>query len=176
MTVAFMRLTIAIALLLSSSFALAQPTFSVTNVKNSCAGLNNGSFDVNILTANGAVNLQIFGPPNFTRSTAAGLTETFTGLKPQNYIIVAQDVDGSTILAQPIINIAPNISFSAPPAVVNNTNCVSPNGSITISPTGGSGSYSYSWTGPGAFTANTQNLASIVGGNYVVTVTDNGAN
>ena len=89
MTGGFKRLLIACTILLSSTFALAQPTFTITNVKNSCAGLNNGSFDVNILTANGPVILQVLGPPNFLRNTSVGQTESFAGLKPQNYIIVA---------------------------------------------------------------------------------------
>ncbi|HMI65145.1 MAG TPA: hypothetical protein VK517_03875, partial [Cyclobacteriaceae bacterium] len=167
---------IAFSLLLGVTCAFAQPTFTITNVKNACAGLNNGSFDVNILTANGSVTLQIFGPPNFIRTTSAGLTETFTGLKPNTYIVVAQDVDGSTVQSQAIANISPNISFSSAPVVANNTNCTAPDGSISISPTGGSGAYGYSWTGPGAFSASTQNISGLVAGNYVVTITDAAAN
>src|SRR5262245_6197689 len=115
MTLALKRLLIAASLLFATSGVWAQPTFSILNVKNSCAGLNNGSFDVKILTANGSVNLLIFGPPNFSRTTAAGLTETFTGLKPQNYIVIAQDVDGNTIQFQSITDTSPNISFSSAP-------------------------------------------------------------
>lgn len=176
MTRALKRLLIACSLLLGGTLAYAQPTFTITNVKNACAGLNNGSFDVNILTANGSVTLLIFGPPNFNRITSAGLTESFVGLKPQNYIVIAQDVDGNNIQFQTITNVAPNISLSAAPVVVNNSNCAAPNGSINISPTGGSGTYNYSWTGPGAFSASTQNLSGIAAGNYIVTITDPAAN
>src|SRR6185295_8877133 len=137
MTRALQRLFIASSLLfIGVTFAFAQPTFTITNVKDACAGLNNGSFDVNILTANGTVTLLIFGPPNFNRMTSAGQTVSFTGLKPQNYLVIAQDVDGNTVQFQPIANIPVNISFSAPPTAVNNSSCNSPNGSITIFPTG----------------------------------------
>src|SRR5882762_9637044 len=107
MTGALQRLFIVSSLLLfiGVTFAFAQPTFTITNVKNACAGLNNGSFDVNIITANGSVTLLIFGPPNFNRVTSAGQTETFTGLKPQNYLVIAQDVDGNNAVFQPITNV-----------------------------------------------------------------------
>ena len=32
--------------------------------------------------------------------------------------------------------------------------------------------YSYSWTGPNGFTANTQDITNLVAGTYTVTVTD----
>jgi len=45
-------------------------------------------------------------------------------------------------------------------------------GTATSIPTGGSPGYTFSWTGPGAFTSNAQSINSLVAGQYIVTVTD----
>ncbi len=51
------------------------------------------------------------------------------------------------------------------------------NGSINISNIyGGSGSYSYSWTGPVTYTAITRNIDHLRVGTYVLTITDNNEN
>jgi len=47
------------------------------------------------------------------------------------------------------------------------------NGSINIAPYGGTNVFSYFWTGPGSFTASTQNISDLYVGTYVVIVTDN---
>lgn len=46
------------------------------------------------------------------------------------------------------------------------------NGSIDLLLTGGTPNFTYSWTGPGGFTANTQDINSLGQGSYSVTVTD----
>lgn len=46
------------------------------------------------------------------------------------------------------------------------------NGAATVTISGGSGNYNYSWTGP-SFTSPTQNISALCPGTYIVTVTDN---
>ncbi|NCU77457.1 MAG: hypothetical protein EBV59_11080, partial [Synechococcaceae bacterium WB7_1C_051] len=46
------------------------------------------------------------------------------------------------------------------------------NGSITSSATGGTGNLTYSWSGPGGFTAQGASINNLAGGTYVLTVTD----
>jgi gliding motility-associated-like protein len=48
----------------------------------------------------------------------------------------------------------------------------SANGAINITATGGFAPYTYAWTGPNGFTANTEDLVNIGAGSYTVTVTD----
>jgi gliding motility-associated-like protein len=48
-----------------------------------------------------------------------------------------------------------------------------PDGSISLTPTGGVASYSFTWQGPKGFIASTQNLNNIFSGSYSVVVTDN---
>jgi hypothetical protein len=49
---------------------------------------------------------------------------------------------------------------------------VSNDGSIAINVSGGTGPYTYAWTGPNGFTANTASINNLYGGAYVLTVTD----
>lgn len=69
-------------------------------------------------------------------------------------------------------------TVTAPPAIsmsqmVTGVNCQGQsNGSINMTPAGGTAPYTYAWVGPNSFTANTQDLAGIATGNYVVTITD----
>ena len=53
------------------------------------------------------------------------------------------------------------------------TTCMPVNGTIDLTPAGGSTlGYTYSWTGPGGFTATTQDLSALAAGNYSVTIGD----
>ena len=45
-------------------------------------------------------------------------------------------------------------------------------GAINITISGGMPAYTYSWTGPGGFSSNSQNINGLVGGLYSVTITD----
>jgi gliding motility-associated-like protein len=46
------------------------------------------------------------------------------------------------------------------------------NGSIDITVSGGSGSYTYLWAGPGGFSSTNRSISNLVAGTYTVTVTD----
>jgi gliding motility-associated-like protein len=170
-----------------SSFGLLGQSLDVTtSKKNSCAGANNGSVTItvdNTTTTVGPYSYLIFGIVNsngpYTGSLTKGSAKTISNLPPDNYLVSVSDGDGTVANFSSfslIVDTSPSISLSSTPTVVNNSNCSSPDGSITISPTGGSGSYTYSWTGPGSFTATTQNLSGLSGGSYVVVIGDNNAN
>ena len=45
-------------------------------------------------------------------------------------------------------------------------------GAINITVSGGTPTYTYSWTGPGGFSSSSQNINGLVGGLYSVTITD----
>ena len=65
------------------------------------------------------------------------------------------------------------VSQLALSAVLTNPLCNgNNNGAINLSTAGGYAPYSYSWTGPGGFTANSQDISGLVAGTYTVTVTD----
>jgi hypothetical protein len=45
-------------------------------------------------------------------------------------------------------------------------------GSITLTPSGGTSSFSYSWTGPGTYTSTSQSISGLIAGTYNYTITD----
>jgi len=66
------------------------------------------------------------------------------------------------------INETPTLNSS-----VVNPSCGVADGEITITPAGGSGDYSITWTGPSAIADNTLNPTGLAAGSYNATVTDN---
>ncbi len=175
--------------LLAPHTAYAQPaTVVISEVMNPCGAASDGSFQV-IVTAGAPRTNQ---PPPFrvvafNSSTAEisqmdlelGVPEIVSGLSAGNIVISVEDGD-------PTPNFTANITLTATPEITsiattaaNNTEgtCVSPNGSITINAiNGGSGNFTFAWTGPNGFSASTQNITGLSGGDYVVTISDTDAN
>jgi len=57
-------------------------------------------------------------------------------------------------------------------ASVTPISSANPTGSIDLAVSGGSGSYSFSWSGPGGFTSISEDISGLAEGNYAVVVTD----
>ncbi|MFN3841183.1 MAG: SprB repeat-containing protein, partial [Cyclobacteriaceae bacterium] len=176
------KLSLSLLFAFATSFILAQPVFTIQNKKDACDGLNNGSFEILVSSANPPpLRAFIFGPPdqgphNLTVGVPFPVTD-LPGLPGgKTYIVIVQDADGSSFQFVTIFSISPDLSASLASSV-DNTNCSAPNGSIDIAVSGGTGSYSYQWTGPSGFVdPGTQDLSGLVGGSYSVTVIDNGTN
>ena len=57
--------------------------------------------------------------------------------------------------------------------VVNHVKCDGGNsGSIVLNVSGGTGAYTFAWTGPGAYTSNNRNIDNLYAGTYTVIITD----
>jgi gliding motility-associated-like protein len=129
-----------------------------TDVK--CIGQTNGT-----ATATGTSGTS---PYSYTWSTAPTQTTAIaTGLGTGTYTVTSSDAHGCTATA--------TATIGQPTPIVLNTNtvpalCGSTNGSATVSGTGGTGAYTYSWM-PGAVVTST--ISNIGNGTYSVTVTDN---
>ncbi len=130
----------------------------------SCFSQANGSIGIALNTAFTSVNWTLTGNP-------AGSGTTISNLGPGTYIPTVSYGTGCT-------KVFPAITVNEPPAlVVNGTstlvNTIGNDGTIDLTVTGGNtGTYNYSWTGPGSFTATTQDLANLAPGTYTVTVSD----
>lgn len=112
------------------------------------------------------------GDAPYDFSLNGGIYQTnneFLNLGPGSYAVVAKDANGCKASLQIEIS-AFNSTLDASIAVVKNTQCNTPNGSITITASGGIAPYSY-LSGTGGFTPN--NLFSgLKGGIYNIIVKD----
>lgn len=141
------------------------PTVVATSTNATCNGSCNGTATV---TPSGT------SPFSYSWNTSpAQTTQTIAALCAGTYFVQVTDANGCIGITSTTVNEPSQIGFSL--AVANNPLCNgNNNGSITVIPSGGTLSYSYSWTPSVGTTANVSGLGA---GNYVVTVTDaNGCN
>lgn len=107
------------------------------------------------------------GSPGYSFAWSnSATTDTIRNLSAGAYTVQITDAHGCTTTG------AVNILASADTVIIDtaatDATCGAANGSVTLTPSGGSTPYNYTWsTG-----ANTQTLAAVNGGTYRVTVTD----
>ncbi|MFN4764657.1 hypothetical protein ACKGJN_16120, partial [Gillisia sp. Q332] len=130
--------------------------------------------------ADGSIFLQVtqgIGPFTFawTKVGDPGYTASVQnpeGLTPGTYNVTVTDSKGcvktaSATITEPVSSIAVTAA-----TIVNEDPFGASNGSIDITVSGGSPGYTYAWTGPNGFTASTEDISVLVGGTYVVAITD----
>jgi gliding motility-associated-like protein len=138
-----------------------QPLVATVTVRNTgCTGGNTGSV---VVTVTG-------GTPAYTYawSSTGSTTDSVSGVGPGTYTVTITDGNGCTITASGTV-IQPASTLSAVSIVTDMTCHNADNGSITILASGGSGGYTYSWTGTAQTTSTITGLSA---GGYTVTVTD----
>jgi gliding motility-associated-like protein len=131
----------------------------VTNI--SCFNANDGSIAVSV---SGGTS-----PYTYTWSTGQN-TATITNLAQATYTLTVRDVNSCSIVTSGQVVNPPGITLSA---IVKDPLCNAANGnnaggSIDLIPNGGTPSYTYAWSNGQI----TQNIASLQGGVFTVTVTD----
>jgi hypothetical protein len=139
---------------------------SGTVVNPSSAGANDGS-----ITATAAGGSGLTFNINGGTFQASG---NFTGLGPGLYTIVAKNGNsctGSASFTLTVPNACTGVTISVSNAVTNNSPCLSPaTGSITVTPGGGTGPYTFRLNG-GAFQASNI-FSGLSAGSYLITVKD----
>lgn len=145
------------------------PNAVVTN--STCYGINNGSISTNItggipFSTNPPYTILWTGPNSYTSNQS-----TISNLIPGLYNLSITDAGGC-----PISN---NYTITEPLEMIlttdinNNITCFgSNNGAISISVTGGTGTYSYVWTKNGTNFATTEDITNLSPATYIVSVTD----
>ena len=128
-----------------------------------CYGNNTGSVDVSV---SGGTSPYIYSWSTNPVQTAASATGLTTG----TYTVTVTDENGCTTTASTIVN-QPNAGLTANAGVIQHVKCYGNNtGSVDVSVSGGTSSYTYAWsTNPAQTAASTTGLIS---GTYAVTVTD----
>ncbi|PIF29819.1 putative secreted protein (Por secretion system target) [Flavobacterium sp. 9] len=150
----------------TQSFTLVEPSaLAVTpsHVDVLCNGAATGSASVVVSG----------GTPGYTYSWSptGGTADTATGLTAGTYTITI--TDSNSCSTTETITITEPTALTATQGTTVNVDCYGDTtGSATVNVTGGTGSYSYSWSPSGGTGATASGLAA---GNYVVTVTDDNA-
>jgi gliding motility-associated-like protein len=109
------------------------------------------------------------GPGGYTSSQ-----EDITSLQPGLYTVtVTNPSTGCSVVQSFTVNDnAPVVTITLD-AIGSNSSCTSPfNGFILVS-VAPSGSYSYSWTGPGGYTNSTEDISGLREGDYTLVATNN---
>ena len=137
--------------------ASGAPNIILTPVHTSC-GNNNGSISS---TVTGGTS-----PYTYEWSNAE-TTTSINGLASGNYQLIVTDNTNCKDTAQATINTSAVITIDT--NLLVHTSCGLTNGELSVSVTGGSGTYAYSWSNG----TTASSLVNLGAGTYTVTVTDN---
>ena len=96
--------------------------------------------------------------------------EDITGLAAGDYDLTVTDANGCVLPVT--ITVGQTANTLAQTNAVTLAGCGVNNGAIDLTVTGGVGALTYAWTGPGGFTATTEDITALAAGNYDVTITD----
>jgi gliding motility-associated-like protein len=151
--------------------SISQPTWlsvSIDYINHiSCFGADDGSIGI---SASGGT------PPYFYSWTGPGsfssTDEDINNLSPGVYNLIVTDFNGCSIDLGPL-------NINEPPALtvitdnITNLSCFgTDDGAISVTVSGGTTPYGYSWTGPGTFTSSNEDINGLEPGNYNLIVTD----
>lgn len=155
---------------------ITQPASGVSAITTptnaTCFGGNDGSI---LITPSGGTGPYDFSIDGGTSYPVTGLaTHTFTGLTAQNYNIRVRDVNGcqSSVIVT-AVGQATDITFT--PTVVNTTCFSGADGSIAVTPTGGTGPYDFSIDGGATYPVTgvaSNTFAGLTAQNYNLRVRD----
>ncbi|WP_343632064.1 T9SS type A sorting domain-containing protein [Fluviicola sp.] len=146
------------------SFVITQPpVLAITGASQTEVSCNGGSNGTATVTVTG-------GQPGYTYSwsPSGGTAATATGLQAGSYTATVTDANGCTAIQTFVLNepTAIDLSVSSQSDVICNGGAT---GSASVTPSGGTGSYTYSWSPSGGTAATATGLEA---GTYTVTVTD----
>lgn len=137
-------------------------SFSAKSNPTDCS-INNGSITV---SATGGTS-----PYQFKLSSGSfGSAATFNNLGAGSYAFVVKDANNCEKTLAAVVISAPASPVASASAILNHTDCLSPNGSITVNVTGGTPPYEYQ-LGGGVF-GSSNVFSNLKAGSYTVTVQD----
>ncbi|NJN77566.1 MAG: hypothetical protein HC803_03945 [Saprospiraceae bacterium] len=136
-------------------------TLTMTSVPStSCSYSTDGSATVTVSGGAGGYTYQ------WSAGTAPTNTSSITGLSTGTTYVTVTDVNGCSDVDSVSIN-GPQPVIANPTATAISCNGAN-DGTITLAPTGGTGTLSYAWSN----SVTTQNIGSLSAGTYTVTITD----
>ncbi|WP_339924584.1 PKD domain-containing protein [uncultured Cyclobacterium sp.] len=142
-----------------------------TGFNSSCFGADNAWIKVTTSGGSGNYHYEWSGPDNFI-----GNKPSIENLKPGDYQLTITDQNGCEVTTDVINIIEPDPLLANSIVSSNNGYEISCNGaddgSIELNPSGGTGNYTLSWTGPNGFTSDALTVSNLAPGNYEVTIID----
>ena len=151
--------------ILESSALLAVSITSTTPV--TCSGGGDGSINISV---SGGTLPYVFvwsGPASYSAST-----EDISGLAPGTYYVTVTDAYKCAKTASAKVEQSPGM-LTLSISTITPVSCTgSHDGSIDLSVSNGTLPYNYSWSGPGSYTASSEDISGLAPGTYYVTVTD----
>ena len=152
-------------------FILTQPTAITTNLVPThitCAapGFSNGSISLSV--TGGEAPYSYLWSNGLTTRDISGLTQGY-------YKVTVRDINGCEKTDSVRINLPPPLQYEKNLLTYGgfNVSCYGlSDGSISINTTSGQPPYTYSWTGPGGFSAATDNISNLKAGTYTLLITD----
>lgn len=138
---------------------LAAGTPAATNI--TCNGANNGSATV---TPSGGTS-----PYTYSWAPSGGTAATASGLAPGTYTVTVTDASGCGSSLATVTITEPAVLAASVSAQTNVLCFGNANGSATVTETGGTGPFTYSWAPSGGTAATASGLTP---GSYTCTVTD----
>ena len=157
----------------TASIHLQAPTLNAFLAGNpiSCHGAGDGSIQANVTGTGAPFSYQWVGPGGFSSSNAQ-----LTGLEAGLYALTVTDQYGCNSSLQYIVQEPDSLTLSAVAPLKGcgvHVSCANgADGSIDLSPLGGTPGLQYQWTGPNGFQSGQQDPTGLVAGTYAVTVTD----
>jgi gliding motility-associated-like protein len=148
--------------MITASYTIIQPlplTAILTPANVSCFGGSNGTASVSV---SGGTS-----PYTYSWSPSGGTSSSASGLTAGTYTLVITDTKTCTLTQT--VSITQPIAVSATVAVTNETCDYLNNGSASVSASGGTPAYAYSWQ-PGGQTTST--ISNLPAGTYTSIVTD----
>ena len=141
------------------------PVIQVTGHDNiSCNGLTDGEIRLDAIIGTTPYSYSIDGAP----FQASG---DFTGLTAASYYFEVMDANGC--VSDTTLDIIEPLPFTATLDSAWNIVCNgADDGAVFTTVAGGTEPYSISWTGPGGWTASTEDVTGLAAGTYMVTITD----
>ena len=151
------------------------PAISISNPviqRETCYGLGNGSISITIGGGTGNLGVEWYVAGNF--STVISTDQNLSNVAPGQYTVKVFDIGNNSCFVQETFTIPPTpeltLGLDGPPL---NVLCFGEStGAINIAVGGGTGAYTYSWTGPSGYTSTQKNINGLAAGLYNVTVTD----
>jgi len=157
----------------NACITISQPMapLSLTDVltNESVVGSMNGAIDITVAGGTSGYTYAWTGPAGFNTAS-----EDVSGLSAGFYNVVVTDANNCSInMTYEVIAEGDALAVNANATPVVSADCFGAStGSIDLNVTGGLTPYTFAWSGPGGFTANTQMITGLASGSYMATVTD----